>query len=83
MVRTKILFSLQNQIFIFVLLSFYNIGGKITPMSTPATSPPPVMSSDDSANPMNISYTATPPKKVSKTDDMARLVFALLYPMHC
>ncbi|XP_073456647.1 hamartin [Aquarana catesbeiana] len=43
-------------------------GGKITPMSTPATSPPPVMSSDDSANPMNISYTATPPKKTEGSD---------------
>ncbi|KAM5145905.1 hamartin [Mantella aurantiaca] len=43
-------------------------GGKITPMSTPATSPPPVMSADDSSNLINISSSSTPHKKCDGSD---------------
>lgn len=36
---------------------------KGTPMGTPATSPPPILSSDDSAHATNVSSTLTPPRK--------------------
>ncbi|KAG8545173.1 hypothetical protein GDO81_021299 [Engystomops pustulosus] len=38
-------------------------GGKITPMGTPAISPPPILSSDDSTNSANVSSILTPPRK--------------------
>ncbi|KAG9471261.1 hypothetical protein GDO78_015333 [Eleutherodactylus coqui] len=38
-------------------------GGKITPLGTPATSPPPILSSDDSPYATNVSSIITPPRK--------------------
>ncbi|XP_056395382.1 hamartin [Hyla sarda] len=41
---------------------------KGTPMGTPATSPPPILSSDDSTIAANVSSTLTPPRKNEVTD---------------
>ncbi|XP_075041400.1 hamartin isoform X2 [Mixophyes fleayi] len=38
-------------------------GNKGTPMGTPATSPPPILSSDDTTNVAHVPSTATPPRK--------------------